>query len=125
MTTTMNRRRFVEALSKVALDEVVLGELAALREPPGRRPRLDLVARSEWFASLDADAQSQVVDTMTATAYAVLHSILVIMDGDAALDDAGSAGRLRVLWRTDDDLLDLSDPVGGPDLHDLLTDIRG
>jgi hypothetical protein len=125
MSNPMTRHRFVDALAQVALEEVVRGEISTLRQPPGRRPSPALIARSEWFLGLDEECQSLVIDTMRAAAFGTLHRVLVVLDGGASLDDAGSNGHLQLLWRDSDDVSDLTDPTGTPELHDLLAATQG
>lgn len=115
----------VEALYDVMVGEVVRDEVGVTRNPPGRRPSVGLVARSEWFNGLDEADQSQVIDMMRATAYGALHTLLALLDGAAALAEAGSAGRLQLMWRGEEGLVDLTTPDGEPDLHDILAEIRG
>jgi hypothetical protein len=121
----MNRRKLVDALYDLVVDGVVSDEVSIARQPPGRRPSVELVARAEWFNGLDDADQSQVVDMLRSTAYGALHTVLVLLDGAAALDDAGSAGRLQLLWRGVEDLVDFTESAGEPDLHDLLAETRG
>lgn len=125
MTEPMNRRKLVDALYDLVVDGVVSDEVAITRNPPGRRPSVELVARSEWFNGLGEADQSQVVDMLRATAYGALHTVLVLLDGAAALDEAGSAGRLQLLWRGVEGLVDLTESAGELDLHDILAEIRG
>ena len=124
MTGQMDRRRFVVGLTEVALDQVVAGEVGVLRDPPGRRPAADVVARADWFATLDTDDQSMVADVMRETAYAALHTVLVVLDGATAITEEPSAGRLELLWH-EDEVTVLTDPGDGPDLHDLLAETQG
>lgn len=125
MTAPLSRRQFVDALAEVALDRVVDGEVAALNRPPGRKPRPDLVARSDWFGGLKDEDREFAVDLMRSTAYGVLHTVLCVLDGVAAIEDGPSKGRLRLLHDTTTDVVDLTDPTGDSDLHDLLAERFG
>lgn len=125
MNGETRRRRFVGALAAVAVDQVVAGEIAVLRRPPGRRPSLDLSTRSDWFLSLESDEQSLVADIVRSASYGALHRVLTALDGATSLSESGDEGRLQLLWRTDDDVIDLTDSIDGPDLHDLLAELRG
>ena len=125
MNEPMTRRHFVDALAEIAIDEVVAGEVEVLRHPPGRRPPIDLLARSEWFVDLHPDTQSMVVDIVRSAAYGAVHRVLVALDGATPISNRGEDGRLQLLWRTADDVTDLTDPAGEVDLHDLLSELRG
>jgi len=107
----------------IALDQVVIGEVSVMRQPPGRRPSLDLVARSEWFLGLPDHDQSMVVDVMRETAYAALHATLCVFDGAATIVDGPDKGQLaltHVRGGVASDLLSHEEP----DLHDLLAEHR-
>lgn len=119
----MDKRSFVEALAEVALNQVVAGEVSVMKDPPGRRPSLDLVARSEWFLGLSDDDRSMVVDVMRETAYAVLHATLCVFDGAATIVSGPDKGRLTLKHDRGGVTSDLlSDEE--PDLHDLLAEQR-
>lgn len=122
MTAPLSRSQFVENLARVALDGTVTGELTVLTHPPGRRPALDLTSRSEWFNALDHDDQDMVANIMRATAYAVLHSVLCVLDGVATVVEGPEKGQLRLVHETPDGSRDLTDTTGQPDLHDLLAE---
>lgn len=88
-------------------------------------PPVDLRTRSAWFVELDPDTQSMVVDVVRSAAYAAVHRVLVALDGATAVSDRGKGGQLQLLWRTIDDVVDLTDSEGQADLHDLLSEIKG
>ncbi len=125
MNEPMTRRRFVAAIAEIAIDEVVAGEVDVLRHPPGRRPPVEVRARSEWFIDLDPETQSMVLDIVRSAAYGAVHRVLAALDGATPISDRGDEGRLQLLWRTADDVTDLTDPAGEVDLHDLLSEIKG
>jgi hypothetical protein len=121
----LTRRRFVENLARVTLDASVSGELRVLKQPPGRQPHVDDLARSEWFNGLDDDDQAMVADVMRQTAYAVLHSVLCVLDGVATIVEGPDKGMLRLVHETSDSAKVLNDHAGEPELHDLLADLYG
>jgi hypothetical protein len=120
MSEPMSRQKFVDALAAAALREVVSGELDVLRHPPGRAPRRDVVARSQWFTGLDPDDQAFVIEMMNSVGFGVLHRVLCIVDGVAAINDGREPGTLRLLWLGSNGQVDLTDAGSEPDLHDLL-----
>lgn len=121
MNHESTRRELVDTLAQIAIDEVVEGEVGIMRDPPGRRPPLDLVARSEWFTALGEDEQSLVVDVMRQAAYGALHRVLVALDGATSL----GAGRLRLTWETDESVVELTHAANEVALHDLLAERAG
>jgi len=121
MNHEMTRRKLVDTFVHIAIDEVIDGEAEVLRDPPGRRPPMDLVARSEWFVALEADEQSLVIDTMREVAYGALHRVLVALDGATPV----GPGRLRLMWETAESVVDLTDASNEVALHDLLAEIVG
>lgn len=125
MSDPLTRRRFVENLARVTLDGAVSGQLRVLAQPPGRQPRVDVLARSEWFNALDDDDQAMVSDVMRSTAYAVLHSVLCVLDGVATIVEGPDKGILRLVHETSAAARVLNDHAGEPELHDLLADVYG
>jgi hypothetical protein len=121
MSEVMSKRAFVDALFEVALDGAIRGEVQSLDDPPGRRPSLDLVTRSEWFKGLTDDDRSMVVGLMREAGYAVLHSVLCVLDGVAAIEAGPHKGSLRLLYERDGQAIELTSHAE-PDLHDLLKD---
>jgi hypothetical protein len=49
--------------------------------PPGRKPPPDAVARHEWFRSLAAEDQAQVVDIIRESVDSAIFGVLVVLDG--------------------------------------------
>lgn len=123
MSAPMTKKQFVDALVEVALEHVVSGEVSILLDPPGRVPASDLVARSEWFRELSEDDQSMVVDSMQSAAYGVLHRVLCVLDGVAALESGPNKGTLILSYLRDGVSIDLTSR-GEADLHDLLAEHR-
>jgi hypothetical protein len=120
----MTKREFVDALVEVALDGVVTGEVGAMLDPPGRRPSLDLEARSDWFRGLGDDDRSMVVEVIRAAGYGVLHGVLCVLDGVAAIEDGPTKGTLTLIHERDGIVTDLTSSTAEPDLHDLLAEHR-
>lgn len=125
MTTESIRAEFVRSLSEVAIDAVVLGELENMREPPGRQPAPDVLARSEWFRSMAALDQAATADVMREVALGAVHAVLSVLDGVASLDDAGTVTAFRLVWDRPAGPVDLTDNENGADLHDLLSEVSG
>ena len=119
----MTKRAFVGTLAQVALDNAISGEVRVLRDPPGRRPSLDLSARSEWFLGLGDDDRTMVVEAMRAAGYGVLHSVLCVLDGVAAIDAGPNKGTLTLLYERDGVTTDLTSHAE-EDLHDMLAEHR-
>ncbi|MEM9514446.1 MAG: hypothetical protein AAGA42_06270 [Actinomycetota bacterium] len=119
----MTKREFVDALVEVAFDQVISGEISTLLDPPGRSPSTDLVARSEWFSGLPEDDRSLVVDSMRSAAYGVLHRVLCVLDGVAAVDSRPNKGALTLTYERDGSSVDLTSRAEA-DLHALLAEHR-
>jgi hypothetical protein len=112
MSAALTRRQFVENLAEVALDGAVRGQLSVMTDPPGRRPALELSARSEWFKALDEDDSAIVAEVIRATAYAVLHSVLCVLDGVATVVEGTDKGHLRLVHATSTAARDLTESNG-------------
>lgn len=119
----MTKRAFVATLAQVALDNAITGEVRVLRDPPGRRPSLDLSARSEWFLGLGDDDRTMVVEVMRAAGYAVLHSVLCVLDGVAAIESGPNKGTLTLIHERDGVMTELTSHAE-EDLHDMLGEHR-
>ena len=61
-----------------------------------------------------------VVDVMRQAGYAVLHSVLCVLDGVAAIERGPDQGTLAVLYERDGLAIDLTNHETDADLHDLL-----
>jgi hypothetical protein len=86
---------------------------------------LDLSARSEWYRALDEDDRAMIADVMRATAYAVLHTVLCVLDGVATVVEGPDNGHLRLVHATSSAARELTEPNGEADLHDLFADVCG
>ena len=94
----MTPERFVETIREVVSEVAFTGQMARLREPPGRQPRPNIVRRSEWFNSLSSSDQDMVAETVRSAVEAAVFRFLCLLDGVTALDDG--QGMLRLTYRT-------------------------
>ena len=72
---------FVRALKQGCRDGVVQDCVESFRQPPGRKPRSELVRISQWFNSLSSTDRELVVAAMREAADATLFGVLCVIDG--------------------------------------------
>jgi hypothetical protein len=89
-----------------------------MRSPPGRRPRAELVALSQWYNDLDADPQRRVHDVVAMAVHSAVFGFLCVLDGVRSIESGGQKGRLELVHITGATRLPLND-ASGDELHDL------
>jgi hypothetical protein len=82
---TMGAERFVDAVYVAVYRTAIHGVLENLAEPPGRRPRQDLVDLSSWFNGLDEDGRDRVREVVRYSVDGAVFGMLAALDGVRAL----------------------------------------
>jgi hypothetical protein len=106
----MTARRFVEALFTIVLKSGMRGFLAAVREPPGRRPPEWLSSLSAWMNGLTPEDQIMAEELARRSATATLRQVLSVLDGVVAIEPSGPKGNLRLIYTRGDVGVLLNDP---------------
>jgi hypothetical protein len=105
----MDAKKFVESIRLVVRDRAIRDTIANLEKPPGRSPRPNLVALSEWAMSLsesDAAHMASVIELAVDTA---VFGFLCVLDGSRAIEPASSeAGSLVLEYRSQGDRVTLA-----------------
>lgn len=117
----MNGEEFVAAIRRFVLDAAVEDTLKVLHEPPGRRPRPDLVEASEWFSNLTDDDRRIVRGIIGFTAHSAVFGLLCVLDGVRQVEDSQSKGEFELHFVKGDSRR-IVNPSDSPMLHDLLYD---
>src|SRR5262245_4761972 len=115
----MTPEEFVEALRQVALLATVEGTVAVLEQPPGRRPKQELVEVSNWYRSRSEEGKAFLRRIMTMTADDAVFGVLAVLDGVRTIEDDPDKGAFRLIFKKGDQEWDLIDPTW-EFLHDLL-----
>jgi hypothetical protein len=107
----VNAEEFVKGLQLVVYRQVVKSVPRSMANPPGRRPREELVQLSSWFNSLSDEGKERVKSVVRLTADHAVFGVLAVLDGVRALDD----NHTELYLRTGDGTL-LNEY---PELHDI------
>jgi hypothetical protein len=117
----MDQESFVKVLQDVILPNVVSGNLQSLRSPPGRRPSIDRVQRSQWYVAQSDVDREKVDDVLRFGVEIGFFQMLCVLDGVTTVEDAPDKGDLVLTWRSPDGQREvvLSGPGSSDFLHDL------
>jgi hypothetical protein len=113
----LNRERFVGALREAVQDTAAASTISLLSRPPGRKPKQELVALSDWFNGLASHDRRRVERVIEMTASATF-GILCVLDGVRAIEARPDKGILDLRYRRGDVDVSLNDETG-EQLHDL------
>lgn len=91
----MNADEFAEGIYLVAYESAVQGVIKVLSQPPGRRPRPELVKLSVWFNGLSEGDQERLADVVRLAADHAIFGVLAVLDGVRVLDEAHTEFELR------------------------------
>jgi hypothetical protein len=108
----LRQREFIDAVYAAVYKTAIDGVIRLLVQPPGRRPRSDIVNLSSWYNGLNDDQQNLVQDVVRLTADQAVFGMLAALDGARSL---GPDARLIL----NSDGTDLTAPH---ELHDLFRD---
>jgi hypothetical protein len=102
-------REFIDAVHAAVYKTAIDGVIRLLVQPPGRRPRPDIVDLSIWYNELSEGQQSHVRDVVRLTADQAVFGMLAALDGVRSL---GPDARLSLSS-------DGTDLIASHELHDL------
>ncbi len=109
----MNSEEFVDGIHKAVYKPSIDAVIKTIANPPGRRPRRDLVELSSWYNALSDDDQAHVGAVVRRAVDQAIFNLLSVLDGVMAIDDKGP----DLYLRTGDGTL-LNDPSEN-ELHAL------
>ena len=116
----MTPERFVSVVAEVVRDGAANCVLANVAQPPGRGPKRDLVAASEWFDRLGDQDRDFVARLCRETADAATFQFLCVLDGVVAIEEAGEKGTLVLQYVAPDGETRVLNDEQDEFLHDLL-----
>jgi hypothetical protein len=105
----MGARTFIDAVYTAVYRTTIEGVLRLLAQPPGRRPRQDLVDLSSWFKGLDEDGRDRIAEVVRLSVDHAVFGMLAGLDGSRHL---GLDGELSLS-------VNGSDVAPDHDLHDM------
>ena len=94
----MTPEHFVGVLREVVRDSAVSGTLSVLEQPPGRRPKGDLLQMAEWYAGLDTTAKAIFANALKHAADGAVFGFLCVLDGVRAIEDGPDKGALKLIY---------------------------
>lgn len=115
----MTPEEFVNALREVVLARAVDSTLAAIENPPGRRPARELVEANAWFNGLSEQDRAHLRGVATMVAQQAVFGMLAVLDGARVVEDTQEKGEFHICFRKGGEEWELNPPNGIP-LHDLL-----
>jgi hypothetical protein len=92
----MQSEEFVRAVVEAVYQSTARGVTRFLEQPPGRKPRADLLEMSEWYNSLDSKAKLHLARAVKLSADQATFGLLAVIDGVRAIDDQQSSVELFV-----------------------------
>jgi hypothetical protein len=91
--------------------------VSVLGNPPGRRPRAELLEQSAWYNSLQDDQKRILSSIILDVADRAVFGFLCVLDGVRAIDDNADKGRLELRYIKNGSTL--LNPPEGEMLHDF------
>ena len=116
----MTPEDFVNALREVVLTRAVDSTLSAIENPPGRRPRRELIEANAWYQGLSEQERVQLRQVASMVAHQAVFGVLAVLDGARVVEDTPDKGTFKLAFHKGSEEWDLN-PPGGVPLHDLLT----
>ena len=108
----MRPNEFIDGVYQAVYRTAINGVMKIVKQPPGRRPRADLTALSEWFNALDEIGQERVHELVRLSVDQAVFGVLATIDGARALpggadvrliegeNDLGAERNLHDLFRS-------------------------
>ena len=114
----MNKDEFISMINTQVHQSVTPGIKEILHEPPGRKPRNELVQLSAWFNDLpEADQEMAMKISNLASRHATF-GFLCLLDGVRAIEDGPNQGELKLFYKKGLKKVLLNDNKG-EFLHDM------
>lgn len=115
----MNANDFVDAIRSEVRDAAAADVMTLLEHPPGRRPAPELVALSQWFATLSDADKRRIRGIASMASQHATFGFLAVLDGVRVIENDMDRGALELRYVKRDKETLLNDP-NRPPLHDLL-----
>ena len=115
----MTPEEFVNVLREVVLTRAVDSTLSAIENPPGRRPRRELVEANGWYHRLSEEDRVHLRQVASMVSHQAVFGVLAVLDGARVIEDAADKGSFKLAFRRGDQEWDLNLPDGEA-LHDIL-----
>lgn len=116
----MTPEDFVNALRDVVMTRAVSSTLSEIANPPGRRPRRELVEANAWYTQLTDEDRAHLQRVATMVAHQTVFGMLSVLDGARVVEDTPDKGTFKLVFCKDGMEQEMNSPEGTP-LHDLLS----
>lgn len=115
----MNTKEFVDAIDRLVIARAAPDIVSLLRDPPGRKPAIELVELGRWFRGLSEADQVSLERLLAFAARYSVFGVFEILDGSLKSDPDWEPGDHFELRHVHDGQVDI---VSGPDtaLHEFL-----
>lgn len=114
----MSSEEFAKALKEQGSDAAIRITLQNLQKPPGKRPKPEMVQRSEWFTRLSENEREMLGQTIREAAENAVFGVLAVLDGARVVEDSKEKGDFELYYTRGKDKTLLNDEARTP-LHDL------
>lgn len=108
---------FVKGIRQVVRDAAIKDSIAVLENPPGRRPRQQLLIQSDWYRALGSDQQELVKGVLRDAVDQAIFGFFCVLDGVRAIEEGEIKGDFELRY-----VKGTSTPLNGRDLpmlHDF------
>lgn len=119
----MKPEEFVQAIKLCVGDSAVQDQLALLENPPGRKPRKELVELSRWYKKCSADDKEKIQQLLQAVSQATIFGFFCVLDGVRVVEDEPDKGEFELYFVKQGKKTLLNNFKAEP-LHDIFQSIK-
>jgi hypothetical protein len=114
----MDSKEFVDVLKQVVEKPSAIGVIETMIQPPGRKPDIGLLKRSDWYNKLTGEDKKMVMEVVAESVQSALFGFLCVLDGVRAITNDENKGVLKLYFEKEGQRVLLNDP-NEEYLHDL------
>jgi hypothetical protein len=107
----MTGEDFVMAIRRAVRDAAIEGTVQTLENPPGRRPRPELLAQSDWYRSLSEQQRELMTGVVRHAVDSAVFGFLCVLDGVRVVEDDEVKGDFELRY-----IKGSAEVLSGPDL---------
>jgi len=114
----MTPQYFTTKIRQVVYEPAINETLSLIQKPPGRKPLENLVALSQWFATLSDTDKRNLEKAIAVAVHQATFGMLAVIDGVRQIEDSPSKGILELHYKKDGQDV-LLNATNSEYLHDL------
>ena len=107
----MTGEDFVKAIESAVRDAAIEGTIEILKNPPGRRPRPEVLAQSEWYRSLPQQQRELMAGVIRQAVDGAVFGFFCVLDGVRVIEDDPIKGDFELRY-----IKGSAKAISGPDL---------